>query len=65
MVAIADDRLVVDACILVCPEELRQDVEVGPDIVLFSLLLLVDPDQDPFSVDKLDDTGPLADEDIA
>ena len=50
--------------VLIGPQELGQEVEVGPDLVAAGRGLFVHPDDDPFRVDEFDDPGPLADDDV-
>jgi len=60
-----DDGPVVDAGVLVGPEELDHGVEVRSDLVIPGVFLLVHPDQDALGVHELDDAGPFADDHVA
>ena len=64
-VALADDGPLGEAGVLVGPEELRQDVKVGPDFIILHPARFVDLDQDPLGVDESDRAGALADDDVA
>ena len=65
VVAPADDRPLGEAGVLVRPEELGQEVEVRPDLVVLGVVLLVGPDEDALGVDELDRARPLGHDDVA
>ncbi len=64
-VALADDGPLGEAGILVGPEELGQDIEVGRDLVILGLVGFVDMDENPLGVDEGDGSRSLADDDVA